>query len=273
MNTEVKSVSKNKNDDMLVMEPTNHLVEIYYFFDPFSKECIAMEPIINKLLIEYRDHVSIKKVLAPSLSVLTKCQAQSTSNKDNVALAYKAAEIQGRSKARAFIRYIFNRISPKNSICTQEMIDDSARLAGIDITTFHQDLQSPNLDTMLKYDLAVYREMDVESLPTMVFFSGDVHEEGVKVEGSYPYHIYTYIINELLNIEIEKKQLPSILEYIRDYEFVSFDELKTIFEWRAGLLLNELKKLRLQRLIEVINVDNQDFYQMKSTKESLQHKH
>lgn len=121
------------------------------------------------------------------------------------------------------------------------MIDDSARLAGIDITTFHQDLQSPNLDTMLKYDLAVYREMDVESLPTMVFFSGDVHEEGVKVEGSYPYHIYTYIINELLNIEIEKKQLPSILEYIRAYEFVSFDELKTIFEWRAGLLLNELK--------------------------------
>ena len=115
--------------------------------------------------------------------------------------------------------------------------------------------------------------MDVESLPTMVFFSGDVHEEGVKVEGSYPYHIYTYIINELLNIEIEKKQLPSILEYIRAYEFVSFDELKTIFEWRAGLLLNELKKLRLQRLIEVINVDNQDFYQMKSTKESLQHKH
>src|SRR5699024_11957737 len=34
---------------------------------------------------------------------LTKCQAQSTSDIDNIALAYKAAEIQGRNKARAML--------------------------------------------------------------------------------------------------------------------------------------------------------------------------
>ena len=109
---------------MLLLEQSDHTVEIFYFFDPFSDDCITMEPIINKLLIEYRGHITIKKILAPSLSVLTKCQAQSTSSDDNVALAYKAAEIQGQSKARAFIRYIFNRINPSNTICTKEMIDE-----------------------------------------------------------------------------------------------------------------------------------------------------
>ncbi|WP_184282817.1 DsbA family protein [Jeotgalicoccus coquinae] len=255
---------------MLLLEQSDRTVEIFYFFDPFSNDCIAMEPIINKLLIEYRGHITIKKILAPSLSVLTKCQAQSTSSDDNVALAYKAAEIQGQSKARSFIRYIFNRINPSNTICTKEMIDESAKLAGIDLQSFHEDLQSPTLDAMLKYDLSVFREMDIESLPAMVFFSGDVKSEGVKVEECYPYHIYTYIINELIGIE--KRQLPSILDYIRAHELVSFDELKTIFEWRAGLLLNELKKLRLQRLIDEVDLNNQSFYQLKQSNIPIQTK-
>ncbi|CAD2078693.1 UPF0413 protein [Jeotgalicoccus coquinae] len=263
-------MSKNNSEDMLLLEQSDRTVEIFYFFDPFSNDCIAMEPIINKLLIEYRGHITIKKILAPSLSVLTKCQAQSTSSDDNVALAYKAAEIQGQSKARSFIRYIFNRINPSNTICTKEMIDESAKLAGIDLQSFHEDLQSPTLDAMLKYDLSVFREMDIESLPAMVFFSGDVKSEGVKVEECYPYHIYTYIINELIGIE--KRQLPSILDYIRAHELVSFDELKTIFEWRAGLLLNELKKLRLQRLIDEVDLNNQSFYQLKQSNIPIQTK-
>ena len=257
---------------MLLLEQSDHTVEIFYFFDPFSNDCIAMEPIINKLLIEYRGHISIKKILAPSLSVLTKCQAQSTSSNDNVALAYKAAEIQGQSKARAFIRYIFNRISPSNTICTKEMIDDSARLAGIDLKSFHEDLNSPSPDSILKYDLCVFREMDIENLPAMVFFSGDSKSEGVKIDGSYPYHIYTYVINELIGIDVEKRQLPSIIDYIRAHELVSFDELKTIFEWRAGLLLNELKKLRLQRLIDEVSLNDQSFYQLKQSHIPLQTK-
>lgn len=266
-------MSKNNSEEMLLLEQTDHTVEIFYFFDPFSNDCIAMEPIINKLLIEYRGHITIKKILAPSLSVLTKCQAQSTSSNDNVALAYKAAEIQGQSKARAFIRYIFNRINPSNSICTKEMIDDSAKLAGIDLNSFHEDLHSPTLDAMLKYDLSVFREMDIENLPAMVLFSGDSHAEGVKIDGCYPYHIYTYIINEIIGIDLEKRQLPSIIDYIRAHELVSFDELKTIFEWRAGLLMNELKKLRLQRLIDEIDLNNQVFYQLKASNLPLQTKY
>ena len=46
--------------------------------------------------------------------------------------------------------------------------------------------------------------MEIEQAPSLVFFSEDVHEEGLKVEGLYPYHIYTYIINELMGTPIEK---------------------------------------------------------------------
>lgn len=256
-------------EQSLVLEPTTHHVELFYFFDPFSEDSSAMEPIINKLLIEYRGHISIKKILAPSLTVLTKCQAQSTSSTDNLALAYKAAEIQGRNKARAFMRYVRNRIAPTKSICTTEHMESGAKLAGLDVREFFDDVKSEAVRTMLKRDLAVYREMDIESLPAIIFFSGDVHAEGVKVEGVYPYHIYTYIINELIEKEIEKHQLPSIYDYIETYEVVSFYELKTVFEWRSGLLLNELKKLRLQRLIEEVQTDEGMFYQVYGGTSSL----
>lgn len=247
----------------MALEPTDKTVEIFYFFDPFSEQCLQMEPIINKLLIEYRGHVSIKKILAPSLSVLTKCQAQSTTDVDNIALAYKAAELQGQNKARAFMRYVLNRIAPTKSICTYEHLKDSAELAGLKVDSFFEDVTSAHVKSMLKHDLSVYREMDVEEIPAMVFFSGDVHAEGIKVEGVYPYHIFTYIINELLDYELMKHPLPAIHEYIETFEFVSFRELKTVFEWRSGMLLNELKKLRLKRLIEEIETDDGVYYQIR----------
>ena len=57
------------------------------------------------------------------MKVLTKCQAQSTSDFDNIALAYKA-ELQGRLRAERFIHLMQNEIIPKKDIITEEMICD-----------------------------------------------------------------------------------------------------------------------------------------------------
>ena len=58
------------------------------------------------------------------MKVLTKCQAQSTSDFDNIALAYKAAELQGRLRAERFIHLMQNEIIPKRDIITEDMICD-----------------------------------------------------------------------------------------------------------------------------------------------------
>ena len=66
--------------------------------------------------------------------------------------------------------------------------------AGIDYEVFQGRFTKSKLTDSLKVDLHIAREMDIEQAPSLVFFSEDVHEEGLKVEGLYPYHIYTYII-------------------------------------------------------------------------------
>lgn len=249
----------------LFLEPVDYKVEAFYFFDPFSESSLEMEAIINKLLIEYKGHLHITKVLAPSLQILTKCQAQSTSNHDNIALAYKAAEVQGRLKARKFMRYLFNRITPTNGLCTKEMIEECAGLSGLDMNAFKEEINSENLHILLERDLALYRELDITELPTFVFFSGDANEEGLKIEGSYDYYVYAHIIHEMLGVEIQKKALPNISDYIKKNELVSFRELKTIYDWREGVLLKELKKLEFAHVINRIKLVGTDYYKIRQT--------
>lgn len=68
---------------------------------------------------------------------------------------------------------------------------------------------------------------------------------------------------------MEKEPLPGIYDYIESFEVVSFHELKVVFEWRTGLLLNELKKLKLRRLIEEIETDEATYYQIRGGTEVL----
>ena len=106
-----------------------------------------MLQIISNLIqikIEYNQYIRIRHILNPSLKVLTKCQAQSTSNFDNIALAYKAAELQGRVRAERFIHLMQNEIIPKRDIITESMICDCIQNAGIDLEVFKDDLQKVN---------------------------------------------------------------------------------------------------------------------------------
>src|SRR5699024_11779984 len=113
----------------------SHLIkiEIYSLFDPLSKECIKFSAIISKIRLEYKQYISIRHILNPSLRVLTKCQAQSTSNLANMALAYKAAELQGRIRAERFIHLVPNEIIPKRDLISEEMVNNCISNAGLDM--------------------------------------------------------------------------------------------------------------------------------------------
>ncbi len=118
-----------------------------------------------------------------------------------------------------------NEIIPKRDIITESMICDCIQNAGIDLEVFKDDLQKSKLTESLKIDLHIAREMEIEQAPSLVFFSEDVHEEGLKVEGLYPYHIYTYIINELMSKPIEKNLPPKLETYIQQQQLVTMEEL------------------------------------------------
>ncbi|MCY1566613.1 protease adaptor protein YjbH [Staphylococcus pettenkoferi] len=261
MTGELKMLQPNSREDTNLSPVTK--IEIYSFFDPFSKDCFKLSAILSKLRIEYKQYIRVRHILNPSLRVLTKCQAQSTSELDNIALAYKAAELQGRVRAERFIHLIQNEIIPKRDIITEEMVNDCICNAGLDYSIFKEDLKHNKLKESLQVDLHIAREMEINEAPSLVFFSEDVHEEGLKVEGLYPYHIYTYIINELMGHSIEKELPPSIERYIQYQQLVTKEELLTIYEWPEKVLDKELKKLALQQKVEKMDCLEGNFWKSK----------
>ncbi|MDU1490318.1 MAG: DsbA family protein [Staphylococcus epidermidis] len=141
-------IMENKSREDTNLSPVSK-IEIYSFFDPFSKDCFKLSAILSKLRIEYNKYIKVRHILNPSLKVLTKCQAQSTSDFDNIALAYKAAELQGRIRAERFIHLMQNEIIPKRDIITEDMISDCINNAGIDYQVFKEDLQKDKLTELM----------------------------------------------------------------------------------------------------------------------------
>ncbi len=47
--------------------------------------------------------------------------------------------------------------------------------------------------------------MEVEYIPTMVFFNESENEEGLKISGIYPYDIYVKVLKQML----QKEPLPA----------------------------------------------------------------
>ncbi|MGJ5712331.1 protease adaptor protein YjbH [Staphylococcus auricularis] len=261
MTEELKMIQEDSRED-INLSPVNK-IEIYSFFDPFSKDCFKLSAILSKLRLEYQKYIRVRHILNPSLRILTKCQAQSTSNDDNIALAYKAAELQGRIRAERFIHLVQNKIIPNQEIITEDVVSDCICHAGLDYEVFKEDLHCQKLRESLQVDLHIAREMDINEAPSLVFFNEDVQEEGLKVEGLYPYHIYTYIINELMGVAIEKKLPPPLEEYIKQQQLVTKQELLTIYEWPEKVLNKELKKLMFQQKIEKEPSPEEHFWRSK----------
>ncbi|TDM03800.1 DsbA family protein [Macrococcus carouselicus] len=238
-------------------------IEIYSFFDPFCKDSWELKTLLRKLQIEYNPYIEIKHILLPTLRILTKCQAQSTTEDDNIALAYKAAELQGRKKAAMFLRFLQNETMTKNDIITRDLLMQSAQKANLDLDTYTDDIRSTHVTNSLKVDQHIAREMEVNMSPTLVFFNENYEDDGLKVEGVQPYAIYTYIINELIEMGIEKELPPTLADYLTQHEMVSESELEIIYEWPVKILDRELKKLKLKGEIEEVTYNDAKYWRKK----------
>ena len=57
MTEELKLIHANSREDAN-LSPVSK-IEIYSFFDPFSKECFKLSAILSKLRIEYKQYVAL----------------------------------------------------------------------------------------------------------------------------------------------------------------------------------------------------------------------
>ncbi|MDL4842933.1 ClpXP adapter SpxH family protein [Aquibacillus rhizosphaerae] len=258
-------------------------VELYVFVDPLCPECWSLEPYLKKLSIEYGRFFTIRTILSGQLATLNKDKFdkpkklkdiwEKTASRTGMScdgdlwienpisfpwiasLAIKAAELQGKKAGRKFLRklqeYVF---LDKKDISKESVLTKCAEEAKLDIEEFKNDLYSTSARKALQCDLKLTKEMDVEYIPTMVYFNESEEEEGLKLSGLYPYEIYVRVLKQMLQKDPTPAQKPSLEDFLSHYDFVGTNEIAVVYDWSNEKAEKEMKKLQIKQMVEKVPV-------------------
>lgn len=253
-------------------------IEIYMFVDPLCPECWAIEPIMKKLQIEYGRYFSIKHVLSGRLATLNMGKKK---NYENIAdmwektasrsgmscdgslwfenpvsspyiasIAIKAAELQGRRAGIRFLRKLQEVLFlDKQNVSNFEVLKDCARQVGLDVEEFITDIHSESSAKAFQCDLKITSEMDVQEIPTLVFFNDDAEEEGIKITGYYPYEVYVQILEEMLQERPTQSEPPPLEAFLKFFSLVASKEIAVVYDMTIAEVEREMKKLLLKQVV------------------------
>ncbi|WP_019240512.1 DsbA family protein [Bacillus massilioanorexius] len=270
-------------------------IEIYIFIDPLCPECWSIEPIIKKLQMEYGNILNFKLVLSGKLTALnfqakrhyknikeiskrtasrTEIQCSSKligenqiTKPYNASIAIKAAELQGKKSGIKFLRklqeYLF---LDKKNISDMNVLVDCAKEAKIDVDEFINDISSKTAAKAFQCDLKITAEMNVQEMPSFVFFNENIEDEGIKVAGIYSYDVYISILSEMLPSLPMPAPLPKIEYFVRFYQIVATKEIAIVYNLDEKEVELEMKKLMLQQLVQRIPTKHGTFWKYKKIK-------
>lgn len=283
---ECKDAYDGRTKEKSVSKP----IEIYMFIDPLCPECWGLEPVIKKLQTLYSNYIKIvyfvgRKVNDPpfkqSKEYLAK-QWERTASRLGMScdgdlwfenpisspyiasLAVKAAEFQGRKAAARFLWKIREFVFlEKKNICEKQVLLECAKLAELDVQEFEKDLHSERALKAYQCDLKLSSEMDVNEYPSLIFFSENVEEAGIKVSGIVSFDVYVDIMREILNQELVQAKLPTLEEFLQKYRFVATKEIEVVYDLPAECVEKEMKKLVLKQKVERIPVKYGTFWRYK----------
>ncbi|MCE7794859.1 DsbA family protein [Salipaludibacillus sp. CUR1] len=277
-----------------IMEREKKPVEIYVFIDPLCPECWSLEPVIKKLQMEYSNYFKITTFLGNEMrSLNSPCGKQYKSIVEEMAksynetacrtgmpcdgdvwyenamttpysaiLAIKASELQGKAIGSKYLRRVREALflHKKNIASEDVLISCAEKVEGMDVGEFAKDLHSEVAKKALHGDSKTTKEMDVDALPTMIFFGEDVDEPGLKVQGLYDYNVYVSIISDILGKELQKCPPVSLEHFVSFYSLVAEKEISVVFDMDAEQVKKEMKKMQLKQQVKEIRTKHGSFW-------------
>ncbi|MGF2615366.1 ClpXP adapter SpxH family protein [Rossellomorea aquimaris] len=282
------------NTNLQRCKPDKKPLEIYMFIDPLCPECWALEPILKKLQIQYGQYFRIKNVLSGKLTSLNlsnkkkqeniASQWEKTASRSGMScdgnlwyenpidspylasIAIKAAELQGRHAGTRFFRKLQETLFlGKQNVSNLEVLTDIASNSKLDLKEFQSDIHSESASKAFQCDLKITAEMDVEEIPTMVFFNENIEDEGIKVTGMYPFEVYVQILEEMLSIRPEPQPLPPLEHFLEYYQMVATKEISVVYDMSMLQVEKDMKRWILQKKVEKVTAKHGTFWRYLSS--------
>lgn len=251
------------------------MIEMHLFTNPLHIDYFKIEPIIQKLQIEYGDYFTLNQVLFMEEDITPSTQInfvldnqKNTYAKQKVFkphpayLAIKAAGFQGKQAYLRFVTQIqIAYFCEQLDIKEHSTLHNCAIKAGLDIHEFCHDLGSDNTINALQKDFKVINELDVKEMPTLIAFSSNPDEAGLLLSSTFEYNMYEKLIIDSSSFEnISAKTPPSLEVFIKSNGLFQTETVTTIYNEPLHIIENELKKLILKRKVERVNIQSKTFW-------------
>lgn len=193
-------------------------VKVIYFTDPICSSCWGIEPQLRKLKLEYGNSIEIEYRMGGLLPNWN-YNSGGISKPSDVAhhwdevshyydmpidgdvwledplsssyppsIAFKATEIQDKSKAIHFLRRIREMaFLEKKNIAKWENLEKAASETGLDLAKFKTDYHNEAIQ-LFEEDLALAKKLGVRGFPTLFFV--DKSNNNLAVYGFKPYEVF-----------------------------------------------------------------------------------
>ncbi|MEG0473067.1 MAG: DsbA family protein [Solibacillus sp.] len=245
----------------------NKPIELYIFIDPLCPEAFAMQGTLRKLQVEYEHYFTSRYVLSTELASLNSisnrikgCVSGAELDISHPALpsiAIKAAELQGKRAGFRFLSKVQEIAAlKKRNIHSHATLLDVAYEVNLDMNEFTADFGSMEAARSFQCDLHLTNEMEIDEVPSIVFFNECIEDEGLKVSGSYSYEVYEHILQELLGEELVRQPIPSLEKLFDRFNTLSTAEVAEIYTISEASAERELKKRMLQQKVERLMTDD-----------------
>ncbi|WP_010302034.1 DsbA family protein [Kurthia senegalensis] len=250
-------------------------IELYVFVDLLHPDSWHLQTIIRRLQISYGHYFTIRYILSTELSSLNvACQKRNgcpvgddftdVSHPVLPSVAVKAAELQGKKAGSRFLRKLQEYVlMDEKDVCLSSTLNEIAEHCRLDMVEFHSDFRSMEASRAFQNDLCVTREMEVNEVPSLVFFNENIEDEGLKVSGAYSFDVYEHILQEMLDDTLIAQDPPTLEDLFRRYETLSTKEVAEIYEIPEKLAERELKKRMLQQKVARLVCQRTSLWQIK----------
>lgn len=246
-------------------------IKVIYFTDPICSSCWGIEPQLRKLKLQYGAEIEIDYRMGGLLPDWS-YNSGGISKPSDVAhhwdevsayydmpidgdvwlsdplassyppsIAFKAAQIQDKQKAVAYLRVIREMVFlEKKNITKWEHLADAAKQVGLDVAQLKTDYEG-KAKTLFEEDLNLARKMGVRGFPTLFFTNKNGSSQ--TLYGFQPYNAFERLIMQL-NPTVQKHDYGTNWEDLfLKYPTLTareFAELSGVDRKKSESILNEL---------------------------------
>jgi predicted DsbA family dithiol-disulfide isomerase len=178
-------------------------------------------------------------------------------------IAYKAAELQGGSLARKFLRRMREGASAEGeAIHRIEVQKKLAGEVGLDPDKLAEDIKSGGAENAFYEDLLECRTRGITGFPTFLIRDNSGRE--VLLRGYQPFENFEEAFRKLAGNDLQPRTIQagesSILSFVRKHGKVAPKEVAEVFSLTLESAMDQLEQLKEKRLLKRQKAGNGFFY-------------